>query len=450
MKRLFENAPNLISVLNKQVRSFDSNKRKEKPPVQNAHQQPRKHKATMDNIHHNPRKNKAMIDIRHLTNTKEYCAISSDIRRSLNENSAITPQAKCLWNTLYDESKFDKAFSIKIPLGSLARMMGRSKGSIKRYTAQLKDAGYLDIYREGNGYSRHYNQYSITAPDDIICDILAKPDRKQGPLPKTSIDTVSVLNEMYGDVYEAQPDDIEEKPPKVRHYTPDARNEIKYDTPGIKSDPSFNTNINIYNNNSIASSVNDSSTSPSLDCSVIFLNKKEELDQKIKVMTKNRAHYASLAEQWEQKEHAACSNGAPYKVIYEHHLEREKNESCVRSIDHHISCAKDELAGLQDEKDRKAFDEAHPFHMADREGGRKTDSKTINYIMTKIGDLGVAGAKAISITNEIIYASRFGQLVNFRGSRDEMPIKRSINVALKILREGRWDTPFGMSEALAA
>jgi hypothetical protein len=45
------------------------------------------------------------------------------------------------------------------------------------------------------------------------------------------------------------------------------------------------------------------------------------------------------------------------------------------------------------------------------------------------------------LINEIVFEIRFGSLVKSQDKKDPLDIEMAVNIALKLVREGRWSTP---------
>ena len=53
------------------------------------------------------------------------------------------------------------------------------------------------------------------------------------------------------------------------------------------------------------------------------------------------------------------------------------------------------------------------------------------------------------IINEIVWSVRFGSLANLKYSFEEMPIMKSLNIALKLIKNGLWQSPAFFNDGLA-
>lgn len=75
------------------------------------------------------------------------------------------------------------------------------------------------------------------------------------------------------------------------------------------------------------------------------------------------------------------------------------------------------------------------------QGDRRLSEQDIQLLLTKLKTLNVSTETKNQLANEIIYEARFGSLVKNNQTREENPIKRSINIGCKLIREGQWCRP---------
>ncbi len=87
--------------------------------------------------------------------------------------------------------------------------------------------------------------------------------------------------------------------------------------------------------------------------------------------------------------------------------------------------------------------QTNPFWAINIDGKRAVDSELSQYLSHRIFALGYEQEQACARFNEIIWSSRFGDMVINNKTKEENSLKRAINCCLKLLREGRWDTSDG-------
>ena len=64
-------------------------------------------------------------------------------------------------------------------------------------------------------------------------------------------------------------------------------------------------------------------------------------------------------------------------------------------------------------------------------------------------DLDYQGEERNRLLNEVIYAIRFGSLRIKQGSEKPLPMEHAINIALKLVRAGRWCQPEGVEQRVS-
>jgi len=75
------------------------------------------------------------------------------------------------------------------------------------------------------------------------------------------------------------------------------------------------------------------------------------------------------------------------------------------------------------------------------QGDRQLSEQDIQLLLTKLKAMNVSAEAKNQLANEIIYEVRFGSLVKNNQTREENPIKRSINIGCKLIRAGQWCRP---------
>jgi len=78
-------------------------------------------------------------------------------------------------------------------------------------------------------------------------------------------------------------------------------------------------------------------------------------------------------------------------------------------------------------------------------GKRKMSEGLLWWIKKKLRNYGINSSLVPGLINEIVHSVRFGSfsVVKYSNCREEMPLMRSVNCCLKLIREGRWQSPAG-------
>ena len=103
---------------------------------------------------------------------------------------------------------------------------------------------------------------------------------------------------------------------------------------------------------------------------------------------------------------------------------------------------------IQKQKTTQVFQsqlQTNPCFMAKKRGGREISEFTLRRIFKILESYGYERWTKIKLINEIIFESRFGSLVKNNLTKEENSIDLSINIALKLIREGRWNTPSSLN-----
>jgi len=76
-------------------------------------------------------------------------------------------------------------------------------------------------------------------------------------------------------------------------------------------------------------------------------------------------------------------------------------------------------------------------------GKRKMSEGLLWWIKKKLRHYGINPSFVPGLLNEIVHSVRFGSfsIVKYSNCREEMPLMRSVNCCLKLIREGRWQSP---------
>lgn len=115
-----------------------------------------------------------------LLETKEYRIVSAPLMRHVIATSTLSDGAKVLWFSLWELCALEHERRRKLTLGFLAKRLAKSIDTIRRYVNQLQQAGYLVIEEKHDDKRRQLpSLYQPTAPTEIVLEIQRGfPDRK--------------------------------------------------------------------------------------------------------------------------------------------------------------------------------------------------------------------------------------------------------------------------------
>jgi hypothetical protein len=118
------------------------------------------------------------MDIIELNKKKEYTLTATCILESVLTNPKLNAQAVKLWQLLFNKARFHSNLEIKICYNELAKNLHRSSRSISRYVRTLVQEGYLLLDENYNkDGSQQPNTLYIRIPQIVVEDVKNKKDR---------------------------------------------------------------------------------------------------------------------------------------------------------------------------------------------------------------------------------------------------------------------------------
>ena len=348
-------------------------------------------------------------DIVELNRTKEYMFIAANIIDTLAKDRQLTANASKIWQFLYMKARFRKDLSIEISYSRLANEFSCSPRTVIRWMNSLKKNNYIVVknnFKADRG-GQIRNTFFLRLPQKKFEDIKFSKDRKK---PKLEIvvrnEAVTITNKK---------DLIETKSVNPPH-----------DNSVIQKDISF-LNNNINNN-----------TQEKKEAVVFF--DSEKIDNEIKEIEKNEDFLKTKILKEEEK----------LNVIMQEIPKKTKTHDDYCEQRNLIGQLSANLILIRNEKQsaiirKKKIEKTRPLtteitFMAEKEGNRNLSEITYRNLVKNISILGYKGPDLIKLVNEITFESRFGSLIKNKQS-EPLVIEKSINIALKLLREGRWTTP---------
>ncbi|GGM31355.1 hypothetical protein GCM10009425_47550 [Pseudomonas asuensis] len=119
---------------------------------------------------------------------KEFRLLSAPLMRHVVSTSTLSDGAKVLWFSLWELCALETERKRKLTLGFLAKRLGKSVDSVRRYVNQLQGNGYLVVDEQYDVNQRQLPSiYRATAPAQVVALITKEiPDRKGRRLNQTS------------------------------------------------------------------------------------------------------------------------------------------------------------------------------------------------------------------------------------------------------------------------
>lgn len=334
-----------------------------------------------------------------LLKDKEFRILSAPLMRHVISTSTLTDGAKVLWFSLWELCALETERKRKLTLGFLAKRLDKSVDTIRRYVNQLQSNGYLAIDEQYDVNQRQLPSiYRVTAPEQVVAVIRKQiPDRKG-----RRIDQI-----------------IEVKSSEITASTKHVDAEVNYQFTNSESVNYDNGNLEecskIQLDVDVASTTHvETSDSHTRDCKLV---------QRLNAI---RARAGYLLEAQQQTVNKLGSNG------YKHEGQRRVLTSPDRSVY--------EQHDEDDEGGKLAIDRGSRF--ASQESIPKEDNnKRTNepgglrfWIYRQIKQRKALNSDPWRYVDEIAVAIEKGSLAKFN-------LAKAINIALKLIREGRWTAP---------
>ena len=133
-----------------------------------------------------------------LVQDKEYRIVSAPLMRHVVATSTLGDGAKVLWFSLWELCAMEAGRRRRLTLGFLAQRLGKSVATIRRYVNQLRKNGYVVVEeRFDDNQGQIPSIYQVTAPTHVVAMLLKEiPNRK----PRQDVDvgarTLKTTDEM--------------------------------------------------------------------------------------------------------------------------------------------------------------------------------------------------------------------------------------------------------------
>jgi hypothetical protein len=344
-------------------------------------------------------------DIHHLNQTKEYTLTATSILENVLTNPNLNAHSNRLWQILFNMAKFDPELSVSTSVNHLAKILNKSARTIHRYISILKKNGYLTVannFNHANG--QEINTYFVRIPKQVNDVVIHIKDRKN-----LSESAKIVAN-----------------PVEPSHKQKDA--DI-FDTRGDdKNVVQINNNINniIKNNNNVVV-VNDYSKQEE---SKLLLT--AQLDEK-----QNTLEQLILAAKKTEAEWLNCND---QNLMFDKHKQFSESYAAVEQCKIEISVLQKRLEKLTINNQFQTEIQQNKELFLSKSGPRVLSEFDTQRLVSGLEKL-VDKSRLSAVVNELVHAIRFGNLTKCRNHQKDLSIKHAINIGLKLVREGRWETP---------
>lgn len=364
-------------------------------------------------------------DIIEVNKTKEYTLTSTLLLEKLLTDTSITANAIKLWQLLFNKAKYSSNLEIKISVQYMAKLLNKSSRTIFRYIKQLVEKGYLIVSNNFNSHGgQGVNSFYLRAPKNTIKQIQQTKDRAKKevdaktPSAHTGIHSLFRKNNPISDKLDREGDD--------------------------KDVTQYNNIINITNNNNVSigktkTVVNKLNYESCLETSTdVVVNHNIEENEKL-ICDKEKAINLLLPLCKEKEKLWLNATDFQSKLSYNKEF---------RAISTQIDCLRAEIDYLKKissrKIERKQEEQAlslNPLYSYQLSGERPISSSYYQQIKNKLTTVCKDAISRTKLLNEIIFEIRFGSLVKNSMTQNQNSIERAANIALKLVREGRWTTP---------
>ena len=360
----------------------------------------------------------AVEDILLLNKTKEYTLTATFLLDTILTDTKLNAHAAKLWQLLFSKAKFHPNLEIKISYIELGQILSKSIRTINRYIATLTKNGYLcklNNYHSNGGQT--INTLYIRFPQQMIEQAKQAKDRKclEGVTTAKSLKTPTF--------------------------------DVNIDRGGDVTNGRHKDNIDNKNNNKNNNAV------------VCLVPKTNAVIGTTEGKNKSNIH-AEITEVEKLKQHIATQkefleNITSHRLIAEKAWLSERdlqqmviNQAKFGQLDATYQLEQGRLQQLEKKLQRMEISLARENkltkdkqYISNREGKRVISPFVFKLLEKNLYAFYSDSFHVAKLLNEIIYEVRFGSLRFSKTTGTEISIPHAINIALKLVRECRWQTP---------
>jgi DNA-binding Lrp family transcriptional regulator len=368
--------------------------------------------------------------IQKIWQSKEYRSLPVAVSTHFRQQSPLSDGAVICWQTLFEMAFFNEEWSVQISKKDLAIELNKSPATVARLLKELGEGHYIS--REATKINNvHYaSRIFVRLPDSLIKELEQAPDRR-----KPKINTVIPLPTQAREMSKIKPvipnnskfyvelNDNNEQNSFVKiNKGPVQKREGGY----IKNETT-NKNNNINNKYILNNNANCASKTKIVVDDKKGKEEKENLKMRIKQLGDNIQNF------YEYQAKATCPD------------ERLSYFQKIRQLGAIQTALEQDLHQLARKKEAKAKHYTLPYLAAS--GNRPLAPHQAERLKMEVARLTQDADKQKQTINEIAYAVRFGNLQVSYQSHEAVSVEHALNIALKLLRENRWETPKGMRQA---
>jgi hypothetical protein len=410
------------------------------------------------------------VDIFELNRRKEYTLTATCILESVLTNPSLTAQTVKLWQFLFNKARFHSNLEVRICYNELGKNLHRSSRSVSRYIRTLVQEGYLlvDENFSKNG-SQQSNTLYVRIPSMVVEEVKNKKDRivnKGFFSPKD--EQISSAGDTAISSYE-KPDahssvEHASTPISSQPYEENLTNHLIRVFPSDKIDVGEDDKIDVHKDNTkkdllISNNIVVTSFHNAIEKSRIFELTNE--DNVINIIQNDRnvllretqPDLQDIQDQKEIDELGSEINLLFIKMGKIAGIEKIVIFDKIRQLQETVSSISVIMSQRKQSKQlihSKTNMVGTIAHLVDpsMDFSKATGERELSIMeITRIRKAVEKSPKYLNdtkrICNEIVYATRFGAL-RIAQNGDTLSVPHAISIAIKLLREGRWETPTPM------
>ena len=376
-------------------------------------------------------------EIRELNERKRYTLAATELINAVITDSKLTAAAAKLWQFLYSHASLDPSLKTNFTYERLAEAFGKSIRTIMRYIKDLREKGYLRVEANFTYMGQQANTFYVRFPKAVIQEIQQTKDRAKLVIfpPNTGGEITSQeMTRPLGNKSAVQAEDRLCEHLKIGE---------KESWEAANSVTPRGDRIGIHNTKDLLLDINNKITNNNV---VVNLNGKEEKDDDsqskqysdLKAMLKQRQQQLNeIRNQYT----ALCQNNRSRDAIHKVYDQKRALDAKMSSLELAILQIEDKLKRAEQGGPSPSAQVSSPIDYANVSGKRAVSEFDVKRLKKGLVELKLTSHDIARLTNEIVFAARFGSLQMSKDSGREISLQHSINIALKLVREGRWETP---------
>ncbi len=406
---------------------------------------------------------------------KEYRLFPRAVLRYLRHDQTITDAAKLCWQALFELAFFDSNWSITVSKSELAQELNKSPSTIARLLNQLEQADYIKRHHRIEDNAWQASCIDVRLPQAALAQLSSAQDRKKpthsehnpnvalNPDDQNINDTdVLLQDDGVNQDNDAQNSTCEvllgmpaPSNPDASGYPEDAtlvdaatvsvaaqetsspHNEsLVIPSPNLQQ--GLSTNETRKNNNKF-NKIN-TTTEPVV---VNFITSKNtEWDETLSDSETQMQQYQTQIQALNAQLRTPQPNDAKWALLKQLAL----LEGALADAKQQQVTAKQQKQKAHAETQRLANLTSNRHFCQQLSGPRPVSDFQLRRIEKSLQDAAIPSSDRIRVLNEIVFEIRFGSLTHQRDTQRPLTTNHAINIALKLVREGRWQVPVPLTQ----